>query len=565
MKNKIVLILSSILSAFIFALSFFFNNTNKVKANTNFQSESTLVCYGKEFDLPITCFICYYQAGSCNSRVRNTMYRGNQTYHYKFTINSADDINEFIRNFDGDTLYIDFDSTLMYEINDCLSETFMLFSYDNNLFKENQILEGTCISDLMSIDGVVGIVSPDCEYLTTEYIYTIDKLIPVINGDSAYYITDVDNPVDVSTIQGCLRATDNADGDITNQIVIELDEYSNSNKTIGEYNIVFAVEDSSKNKATFTVIVSVQDITPPMISGESDIISYTSKPFDSANYIEELEISDNVNNLNYFEDKITIIEDNYSANKYKLGTYMVVYQTTDEAGNDGYLNINVTVVDDVKPIISGNNSYNKSVTASLKVSQIMTGLKANDDVDGDLYKKITIKEDNYSNKSQTVGTYTIVFTVKDSSNNISNDFVVNVKVTDDILPIFYISNTLINVTEYNAMTHQDIVDFLMDTNAIKSNVESVSFIYDEYSENSNKSGEYKVSLKANYKEGKSEVIDVIINVNGLSETNESIKKDPVETESFFDKLFSFLMNILTKISEFFKNTINFLAKVFSNN
>ena len=76
--------------------------------------------------------------------------------------------------------------------------------------------------------------------------------------------------------------------------------------------------------------------------------------------------------------------------------HQIKFEVTDEKGNKGYHIIKVNVKDDVIPVISGNNSYTKSLTADLKISDIMEGLTANDDCDGDISDRITVIEDNYT-------------------------------------------------------------------------------------------------------------------------------------------------------------------------
>ena len=81
-----------------------------------------------------------------------------------------------------------------------------------------------------------------------------------------------------------------------------------------------------------------------------------------------------------------------------------------------------------------------------------------------------------------------------------------------------------------------MVGFLYDTDAIKKDV-SYQVVYDEYSENKNKVGEYRVVLEV---EGK----PLTLSVNVME------KKEQKKT--FIKKVLDFFINIFQRISSFFK-------------
>lgn len=106
----------------------------------------------------------------------------------------------------------------------------------------------------------------------------------------------------------------------------------------------------------------------------------------------------------------------YGEGDFKLGV-----KTEDNVGNfsssilSSVTTINQTTnPDTVKPVITIKGS--NPVTVSLKSTYNDTGATATDNVDGDLTSKITVTNNVNTNM---VGTYTVVYTVSDSSGNIA--------------------------------------------------------------------------------------------------------------------------------------------------
>ena len=78
-----------------------------------------------------------------------------------------------------------------------------------------------------------------------------------------------------------LRLYDEIDGDLTDQIKVEKDSYTDYCNEIGTYSITFSVSDASKNTATITIYVQVSDLDNPIINGDESINTYLSSPLSS--------------------------------------------------------------------------------------------------------------------------------------------------------------------------------------------------------------------------------------------------------------------------------------------
>jgi Domain of unknown function (DUF5011) len=113
-----------------------------------------------------------------------------------------------------------------------------------------------------------------------------------------------------------------------------------------------------------------------------------------------------------------------SVNHLALGTYTITYNVSDAAGNAAApVTRTVTVTDTVKPVITLTGS------ASISIKRYSTytdaGATATDNYDGNLTASITKVS---TVKTGTLGTYTVKYNVKDSSNNAATQVTRTVKV-----------------------------------------------------------------------------------------------------------------------------------------
>jgi hypothetical protein len=361
---------------------------------------------------------------------------------------------------------------------------------------------------------------------------------PVLSGETAF-VTNVDLPLSEANIRSNIYAYDDTDGDITHLITKSSDTYTPNMNTVGTWQIIYSVQDSAGNISTLTVHVLVRDVTAPtwnVAKAEVDV-SYTAT-FDIEAYKSQLGVSDNYDPSGSLT--ITIHANTYTANKTVVGTYNVVYKIKDTAGNETLAQVEVNVIDDVAPTISGPTTIMKPNNTALTVSEIKAQLTANDVVSGNLTSSIAIQEDNYSGKGHLVGSYAIIFSVTDPSGNKSTH-TVTVTVTDNIPPIFYIKdNYFITVDQSVALTLAQIIDILEITGQLETSgtggVELTALV-NEYTGNEDVPGIYAVSIKAVTISGNESIHNVAI------EVLESDTEDPIviEEPSEWDNVWAFVV------------------------
>ena len=146
-------------------------------------------------------------------------------------------------------------------------------------------------------------------------------------------------------------ASDLVDGDLSNNVAIRGATFDTS--VVGSYDVVYTVSENAQNNATATLVVTVQDTTPPNISLSSieqvlQIGETYTPPTVTATDIVDGDIS----------TEVTIGGD--TVDTASEGTYRVVYTSIDNAQNAATATHTVNVLADV----SGTATYTTSFESS---------------------------------------------------------------------------------------------------------------------------------------------------------------------------------------------------------
>ncbi len=380
----------------------------------------------------------------------------------------------------------------------------------------------------------VGYQGPDIDYA------------PVIDGHDGYYYTDVENPVTVQTIQSGLVAFDDVDGDISSSITVFSDGYTVNRAVLGEYPVEFRVTDSSQNTACFIVYVVVVDTTAPVISGPSAYAVKETLLTPLSSFLGPLSATDNY--YGNLTASIIVSNDGYSANYNIRGTYQVLFGVTDGSGNVGTFAVTVTVEDGIPPVFAGPAVINKANNVTLSLAAVISQITATDAVDGDVTLNIAVVEDYYSRNPNQVGNWEIHLSCADSLGNTSY-FTLTVVVDDQTIPVFMIDQQVITIELVdNNVGVRDLIKVLVKTKAI-SEAAAVEVISDEYTENKNTPGTYKIVLGVDDQEMELEIRVV----EGLYEQFQDANP------TFWEKIAAFFNKIWNSSKNFF---IGLFEKIF---
>lgn len=553
MKRKLLSVFMALVGVLGIALSFLFSASNVLEVKA--ASKLAISMYGKTYEAPCHIYVGYFDYQEDKAFIEETKYqfvnKEKIEYYPYYCVEDEDSYNFFVEQMKIHMFLVEREAYDLYE-EEALSSTFLLIGTSSRDFEPGEELNGCTANEIKrNYPKLIDVVSPDQFDLECSLA---DVVEPEFQNYEAVYITSIDNPVTVDEIKKTIGATDNVDGDITNRILVCEDNYTEATKTIGgTYSVKFEVKDTAENRAEITIHIKVEDITGPVFDGPQAFEINTTDNITAEDVKDTLCAEDNVDG----EVPIYLYSDKYSTKAKIPGTYELVFYAKDTAGNKTFHTVTMTVLDTDIPTISGPQSYTKDTNAYLTTAHIMSKLAANDPSDGDITRLITVKNDGYSGHENEVGEYIIIFTVKDSCNNKSEDFLVTVTVKDTELPIFYVDSSLINLSEYDKMTHDEIVSFLLDSNDVKKSVKKAQFICDEYSKNADQPGTYQVSVRFTYEDGTEEIMNLSLKVHKAEvdqdapqEVVEEIAKEKV---SLFQRLVNFFNELAKKLETLLSN------------
>lgn len=362
---------------------------------------------------------------------------------------------------------------------------------------------------------------------------------PIISGSTGTYYGNVDNPIDVDYLKSLLIAWDETDGDLTDQIQVKKDELTGNESSVGEYEVTFSVSDEAGNESTFTITVYMQDKTKPVINGPSELeYSYTN-PQELDTIKALYTVTDNVDE----GLTLTVSSDTYTANADTPGAYRIIFKATDLSQNEVTKTVDITVIDDVAPVINGADKVEKSLTSILTVDEIIAEYTATDAIDGEC--EISVTNDTFTGHGDKVGTYSITLEATDLSGNKATK-VVQVVVFDDVKPIWYIkgeNNIIINVDETLKLNETDIKRVLAREDYYTPGETTVFKMtdVDGYFANGEElvePGEYDIVYNIKKQNGESE--DVAVTLKVLSVEDQDVETpDKEEVKSWFEKNFDF--------------------------
>ena len=195
-------------------------------------------------------------------------------------------------------------------------------------------------------------------------------------------------------------AVDTVDGDITSEIEVATDLDIN---LAGTYTATYTVYNTAGDVATATRTIIVEIPSEPVITVDPDTVTIQLG--------SEYNILEGVTAIDDIDGDITseIITEPEELDIYTIGTYKVIYTVTNSSGITS-TNSRTIIIEPSPPVIT-------VIPETITIMQgytynILTGVTAIDDMDGDITSQITTESDLDIN---TLGTYTVTYTVTNSS------------------------------------------------------------------------------------------------------------------------------------------------------
>jgi hypothetical protein len=312
---------------------------------------------------------------------------------------------------------------------------------------------------------------------------------PIVQGAGSIEVNYARNKSLQSIIDQYITVIDNMDGDITDSIVIETDEYTGNEAILGTYTVLLSAEDKAGNKATFELIITVIDSVPPVITGPSSL---------SVQIDQKVPIDDIVTSKFSFNDAYSgvittyeIIEDEYT-DATTLGDYRVRLKIEDLSGNVTTREFVISLVSLMPPNLEGPDTitlYLSEDPNDLSITQLFTASDRADQTP----LAVTIKSSNIDHYA-IAGRYTVTLETKDPLNNISSK-TVTVVLVDDIPPIFSYDETII-VPLGTEMDELDLYRFLEDYYKNQGiDISHVTFLENQYNDFKHQEGTYPYAVE----------------------------------------------------------------------
>ncbi len=333
-----------------------------------------------------------------------------------------------------------------------------------------------------------------------------DEIAPVIDGPSSLNISVNNAPLVDNLIQQYYTINDGYDGllgyDITN------DTYSVNKHMLGTSNVTFRATDGSSNSSTKSVSISIIDDVAPSIEGDSVLISPMSNPLTINDILATQTVSDNYSNLSMAD---TIVTDLYSSNIHQIGTYTVTLKAEDSSGNSTTKIINIDVIDDVVPVISGPVTYVDSYASDVTLDDIISLLSISDNNDQLTVNNLVVSSDEFTNRTSEVGTFIVVFELVDQAGN-KGTHQVEITLVDDMPPVIYVDSYIINVSTNTSFSSSDALRLMLTSQELSPGEYEMTTLIDEYHGNEKTEGSYLYKVLFTSEEGEVTEKEFIIKV-----------------------------------------------------
>lgn len=359
-----------------------------------------------------------------------------------------------------------------------------------------------------------------------------DLIAPSINTE-LHITSSTDAPLSINEILNMITVKDETDGDISQNVTLVSTTYDPQNLVLGKHPFNVSVSDAAGNEATATFYVTVYDVTSPVIDGINSYSQSYDDPITLDDILANLTVTDN------FDEDVTInlVRDGYTGNEAKVGTYNVIFNATDTAGNScvDYV-VSVEVFDKKAPIVTAPDNIECGNDKLLTLPEIQSKISVIDGCDGKLEYTIN-GYDAYRATYSTVKQYPITITATDKSCNATNHTIV-LEVKDEVEPKFFIArNFVISITAGEVITNDMIISFLTQVGEIrKANVDFVQASYEDVE------GEYEVL--------------VFMKDSSVYKTSIRVGAQEVEIEE--------KVGFWTKVGNWFKSIPNFFTKSIPN-
>jgi hypothetical protein len=343
--------------------------------------------------------------------------------NFSLTIIVKDEVLPYING--PDEVYVNVDSQLTISeiINDNFSwgdsyQESITMNILNDAYTENINILGSYDVDFEVVDQSLNTINHSF------MVHVVDQNAPILENDSTVEVK-LSNPLNTSAIIDSLIYSDNYDS--KQDLILEITEntYQGNEEIVGNYYIDVTITDLSNNVLSTRILIDVVDDIAPIIQGPNNLSLSYSKTYDTSYFINLLTVSDNASIVTL--DNIAVLTNTYLNNETTVGSYQMIFELTDGAGNVTSHEITIDVIDDIPPVIYVDNFM---VTVSTDVTfdeqdALLLLIKQHEIIDQDY--EVTILQNEYTNFKNIPGNYLYSIELKgEDGTRLQKDFVIEV-------------------------------------------------------------------------------------------------------------------------------------------
>ena len=168
--------------------------------------------------------------------------------------------------------------------------------------------------------------------------------------------------------------------------------------------------------------------------------------------------------------KKTVIKDEYTNREKATGEFLIAYEVKDKMSNLSVYNMHVRVIDHQKPVISGSLNYEiKTDEDHLTVEQMIDRLTLTDNADPLASLDVSIIKDDYTPNKGNVGTFEVVISVSDQSNN-QQEATISVSISDTKSPRITGPDTLYKYVSDDPLTDEALRSLFQSIDNVDGNI-----------------------------------------------------------------------------------------------
>lgn len=246
-------------------------------------------------------------------------------------------------------------------------------------------------------------------------VVDIDK--PVITGNTTTATIGYKETYNIENFRKTLTVTDNYDQMTNADIKIKTDGYTTNKTKLGTYNVVFYAKDASGNEGTFTKPIKVIDNVKPTFSGPSIISTSNNTVLTEADVRAQITAHDDIDGN--ITNRIELVDDNYTGNGNKVGSYTIKYSVKDNANNIEYYIVTIQRTDKIPPTIwvEDGVSIRTNVDTPITYEIIIDILQATGQITVNASTTFSFPLDEYTGNEQEPGIYAMSVKARSTDGN----------------------------------------------------------------------------------------------------------------------------------------------------